>query len=309
MQQLAEIAEGLRVENYPATVVARLRLASLFERAYAQMYTGAYVESLTTIASAEASEQTIASEFERARLNLVRVLVLRSLERRDEALVLAHSTARIFQDYDDFGRYASARSAEAIILYHARRYQEAVLIHTALADDVRVDPRWRASSLHNAALCYRELGDFENSIQYTLKAIEAFDRQQMISYRVKSRWNLARLFAAQQRYADALQILPSIQEEFRDLGMAIDVALVAVDSAEALLALNRINEIPDACGVAMDYFRSANLGYTEGALTALATLREAATRMTLTVADVRDFRAYFERLPQDQHVMYASPPS
>ncbi len=50
-----EIAQGMRVENYPATVVVRLRFASLFERAYAQMYTGAYVESLATIASAEAS--------------------------------------------------------------------------------------------------------------------------------------------------------------------------------------------------------------------------------------------------------------
>jgi tetratricopeptide (TPR) repeat protein len=304
-----EIADGLHVEDYPPTVVVRLRFASLFERAYAQMYTGAYVESLGTIASAEVLERTIGSEFERARLNLVRVLVYRSLERRDEALVIAHSTARVFQDYDDFGRYASARSAEAIILYHARRFREAVAVHTTLANDDRVDPRWRASSLHNAALCYRELGDFENSILYTLKAIEAFDRQQMVSFRVKSRWNLARLFAAQQRHTEALQILPSIQEEFRALGMAIDVALVAVDSAESLLALNRVSEIPDACGVAMDYFRSANLSYTEGALMALATLREAATRMTLTAADVHDFRAYFERLPQDQHLMYASPPS
>jgi tetratricopeptide (TPR) repeat protein len=304
-----EVAEGLPVENYPTTVVVRLRFASLFELAYAQMYTGAYVESLTTIACAEASEYVIGSEFERARLNLVRALVYRSLERRDEALLISHSTARVFQDYDDFGRYASARSAEAIILYHARRFREAVAVHTALANDIRVDPRWRASSLHNASLCYRELGDFESSIQYTLKAIEAFDRQQMVSYRVKSRWNLARLFAAQQRHEEALRILLAIQEEFRDLGMAIDVALVAVDLSESLLALNRVSEIPDACGVAMDYFRSAKLEYTEGALTALATLREAANRRTLTVAHVRDFRAYFERLPQDQHLMYASPPS
>jgi hypothetical protein len=59
----------------------------------------------------------------------------------------------------------------------------------------------------------------------------------------------------------------------------------------------------------MDYFRSANLGYTEGALTALATLREAAARSTLTIAEVRDLRAYFECLPKDPHLMFASPPS
>lgn len=304
-----EIADGLPASDVSATFVARLRFAAYLERAYALMYTGAFVQALATLAVADAFEPTIGSEFDRARLDLVRVLVYGALERRDEALMIAHSAGRVFQDHDDFGRYTAARCAEAIILYHARRFREALVIHTALADDHRVDPRWRASSLHNAALCFRELGAFDDSIQYTIKAIDAFDRQQMVSFRVKSRWNLARLFAAQQRHAEALQILPSIQEEFRDLGMAIDVALVAVDLSESLLALDRVSEIPHACRVAMDYFRSAKLGYTEGALKALATLREAASRSTLTVADVHGLRTYFEHLPQDPHVMYASQPS
>ncbi|MEA2336172.1 MAG: hypothetical protein QOE82_179, partial [Thermoanaerobaculia bacterium] len=228
-----KIAENLSVEDYPTTFVARLRFASLLERAYALMCTGAYVDAMAALASADALEATIGSEFDKARLDLVRVLVYRTLERRDEALIVAHAAGRVFSDYGDFARSVAARSAEAIILYHSRRYQEAVAIHRALADDPRVDPRWRASSLHNAALCYRELGAFDDSIQYTMKAIDAFDRQQMVAHRVKSRWNLARLLAAQQRHAEAIQILPEIQEEFRDLGMEIDVALVAVDTAES----------------------------------------------------------------------------
>jgi tetratricopeptide (TPR) repeat protein len=231
------------------------------------------------------------------------------LERRDEALIIAHSAGQVFQDYDDFGRYAAARSAEAIVLYHARRFRESLAIQVALAHDDRVDPRWRAASLHNAALCYRELGDFDNSIQCTVKAIDALDRQQMVSMRVKARWNLARLLAAQQRHAEALQILSSIQQEFRELGMTIDVALVAVDTAESLLALDRMSEIPDACRPAMDYFRSAGLEYTEGALKALAALREAASRSKLNASDVRGFRAYLERLPEDPKMLFASTPN
>jgi len=304
-----EIAEGLVAENYPTTYVTRLRFSAFLERAYALMCTGAYAEAMGALALADAFEPAIGSEFDRARLDLVRVLVYRTLERRDEALLIAHSAARVFEEYDDFGRNAAARSAEAIILYHARRYREAVAIHAALADDPRVDPRWRASSLHNAALCYREMGAFDDSIRYTMQAIDAFDRQEMVSHRVKSRWNLARLLAAQQRHADAVKILPEIQDEFRDLGMEIDVALVAVDMAESLLALDRVAEIPDACKVAIDYFRSANLGYTEGALTALATLREAAARSTLTITDVRELRVYFERLPKAPHLIFASTPS
>jgi tetratricopeptide (TPR) repeat protein len=306
---LVDISNNLRAENYPPTVVERLRFTSLFERAHALMYTGAHIEALAALAAADALAPTIGSELERARLDLVRILVYQTLERRDEALVVARSAARVFQEYDDFSRYASARSSEAIVLYHARRFREAVAIQVALADNERLDPRWRAAALHNAALCYRELGDFDSSIKYTVKAIDALDRQQMVSIRVKSRWNLARVFAAQQRHVEAVQIFSSIQEEFSELGMAIDVALVAVDTAESLLALNRIAEIPAACKVAMDYFRAANLGYTEGALKALATLREAADRSTLTAADFRDFRAYLERLPRDPKMLFASPPN
>ena len=290
-----EIVEHLRVGEYPASLVSQLRLSTLYERSYA-------------LQTADLVQDAGTSEFERARLDLVRALVYRTLERRDEALVIAHTTANTFRAYDDFGRYAAARCAEAIVLYHARRFREAVAIHVALAKDVRVDRRWRASSLHNAALCYRELRDFENSIQFTLAAIEAFDREQMMSHRVKSRWNLARVFAAQQRHAEAVEILPAIQEEFRTLGMAIDVALVAVDMAESLLALGRVTEIPVACGIAMDYFRSAKLAYTEGALVALATIREAAAHRTLTEANVRDLRSFFERLAREPQVMYASRP-
>jgi tetratricopeptide (TPR) repeat protein len=304
-----EIADGLVRSEHSPSLVSRLRLAASLERAYALMCTGAYVDAMEAIAAADALESTIGSEFDRARLDLVRVLVYRTLERRDEALLVANSAGRVFEQYNDFGRSAAAHSAEAIVLYHARRYREALAIHTSIADDQRIDPRWRASSLHNAALCYRELGAFEESIQCTLKAIDAFDRQQMVSHRVKARWNLARLFLAQQRHPEAMRLLPEIQEEFRDLGMEIDVALVALDIAESLLAMDRVDEVPDACRVAIDYFRSAQLGYTEGALMALATLREAAACRTLTFSDVRDLRIYFAGLPREPQLMFGSIPT
>jgi tetratricopeptide (TPR) repeat protein len=305
-RMLVGIAGSLTSDDYPESILAHLRFASLLERAFALMYTGSYVEALATIATAD-TLRSGGSEFDRARLDLVRVRVYQALERRDEALAISHAAASVFQEYGDFARYVAARCAEAITFYHARQFQQALAIHERLAFDERVEPRWRASSLHNAALCYRELGEFDKSIQYTIQAIEAFDREQMVSHRVKSRWNLARLLAAQQRHADALRIFPEIQEEFRDLGMAVDVALVAVDRAESLLMLDRIHEIPDACKTAIEYFKSAKLAYTEGALLALATLREAAARSTLTATAVRDFRTFLERLPHEPHLLYLSP--
>src|SRR5258706_4026537 len=102
-----EIAEGLLIEDSQTTFVVRLRFASLLERAYALMCTGAYAEAMATLAKADAIGPMIGSEFDRARLDLVRVLVYRSLERRDEALLFSHAAGPVFAEYDAVGRYAA----------------------------------------------------------------------------------------------------------------------------------------------------------------------------------------------------------
>ena len=58
-------------------------------------------------------------------------------------------------------------------------------------------------------------------------------------------------------------------------------------SLDALLALNRPAEVAELCRAAIEYFREAGLAYSEAAMTALAYLREAAERGTLTPAAVQ----------------------
>jgi hypothetical protein len=112
---------------------------------------------------------------------------------------------------------------------------------------------------------------------------------------------------AEQQYDQAWPFILEVRQEFEELGMSQDVALVSLDMAEALLMLSRPAEVVDLCQAAMDYFRKAGLAYTQGALTALAYLKEAAEARVLTRAALQDIRTFFELLPKQPHLLFAYP--
>ena len=89
--------------------------------------------------------------------------------------------------------------------------------------------------------------------------------------------------------------------------MPQDVALTCVDEAEASLMLGQLAEVVRLCQRAMEYFSKASIAYTQGALTALAYLKEAAEGRTLTKQTLGDLRSYFELLPQQPHLLFAYP--
>src|SRR5207248_886729 len=122
-----------------------------------------------------------------------------------------------------------------------------------------------------------------------------------------ARWSLGLVFAAEHSFEQALTLFTQVRQEFEDLGMAQDLALASVDAAEALLMLNQPTEVVSLCHQAMQYFSNAGLAYTQGALTALAYLKEAAAARTLTPAAVGEVRAFFEMLPKRPHLLFAYP--
>lgn len=101
--------------------------------------------------------------------------------------------------------------------------------------------------------------------------------------------------------------MKSLRDEMRDLGMAHDVALSSIDMAEGLLMLGRISEVPELCRSAMEYFATAELTYSRGALTAIAYLREAAESKSLTQSAVKQVREFFEILPKQPQLLFARP--
>jgi tetratricopeptide (TPR) repeat protein len=274
--------------------VSRLRGNSWYEHAYALMYTGAYVDALAALATAESEfKRVVVADHEIGRVNVVRAMLYRALERLDDALPVLVDAASVFRDFGDRERYYAARLAEGITLYSARRFSDAIRIHLEIAGQETIAPRWRASALQNAAICHRELGDIDAAIHCFTQSIMAFEAAGMMSFRAKARWTLARIFLAQQQYQVALSMFSELRVEFEELGMANEVALIALDVADTLLATGKTAGIAEACREAIVYFERTHLTSSAPALTALTHLREAALAGAATSIVVSGLRMAF----------------
>jgi tetratricopeptide (TPR) repeat protein len=270
--------------------VIRLRGNGWYERGYALFYTGAFREALVALANAESQFKSLAiAEHEMARLNLLRGMVYRALERGDEALQVIATAAEVFRSYGDAERSCAAKLFMGITFAASRRFREGLAIYLEIANEV-VGPRWRASALQNAAICYREIGQIDEAIDCFAKAITAFEAAGMMSFRAKTRWTLARILVERQQYESALIMFNELQTEFEELGMANDVAIVALDIAESLLATGKSEGIAVACRQAMVYFETMQLTASQPALTAVTYLCEAALAGIATPSFLSELR-------------------
>lgn len=303
-----EIAESLPTIRYSLDTVMMLRARA--HRAYAQMlyYIGSYTESIEQLDQADALlRDCVVSEYDAARARLLRAQIYNEIERLDEAISLADSAQEGFNEFGEVRREAIAEATKAASLIYARRFGEAVRIFERLIADPRIDDAARAFYVNNAAICHRELSNFENSKALFARAVTEFGRLQMPTARARARWALGQLMLAEHQYGSAHKLLTELRCEFEELGMAQDVALISIDAAEALLMLDRPIEVVNLCQAAMTYFVKAGLAYTQGALTALAYLKEAAEARTLTPQALGDVRAYFEILPKQPDLLFAYP--
>jgi tetratricopeptide (TPR) repeat protein len=286
-----DVAEQLQESDR----VVRLRGNAWYERGYALFYTGAFREALGALKTAESQfVQLPVADHEIGRLNLVRGMIYRALDRFDEALPLIAGAVAFFREYGDIERCHSAGLALGITLMSRRQFREALIVHLKIANDVAAGCRSRASALHNAAICYREIGEIDSAINCFAKAIVAFESVGMMSFRAKARGTLACIFAARQQFDAALGIFIELRDEFEQLGMANNVALVALDIAEVMLAIGDHGGAATACRQAISYFEKSQLSSSQGALTAVTYLCEAAIAGTATVKLVSDLRgSYF----------------
>lgn len=274
--------------------IFRLRGNSWYERGYALMYIGAYVDALAALANAEAEfKRILIADHEIGRVDVVRAMLYRALERPDDALPVIAAATGVFRHFGDRERYYAARLAEGIILYSAGRFSQAIRIHLEIAAQPTVAPRWRASALQNAAICHRELGEVDAAIHCFTQSIMAFEAAGMMSFRAKARWTLARILLAQQQYQLALSMFAELRVEFAELGMANEVALVALDVADTLLATGKTSGIADACREAIVYFEKSHLTASAAAMTAVTHLREAALAGEATPTLVSGLRMAF----------------
>lgn len=306
-----EIADHLDPSVVRGDTVAKLRGAAWREHAYALFFVGRFADVLGAADRADAAfDSCVVDEYDRARVGIIRTLALRQTDDLTSAMTSARFSAETFLHFDDASRVVSSRLAETQILFTRGDFETAIDILRPLERRLRntSDARNHAIVLSNLGTCLWKVGRLEEALSQHERAVVVYDALNIPTESARSRWNVALILMAAGRIDDARVRLETLRKSFSDLGMTSEFALVSLDLADVLLAQEQFDQVEALCHAAMRSFNAAGLSYTSRALTALAYIREAVQRRTITAFTLNHVREYLRRLPQDGQLLFAPPP-
>ena len=304
------IAEALPDDYYPAAAVNELRGTAWKEYSTACRYLAEYDAAYDALARAERAYRRLPDfEVQLAVVALCRAGVMWEQERYTEALPLARGAAQTFTAQGDVKRYFDAKEWEALILHgmgDVASARETYQIVYEMAESYN-DAEMQARSAKNLGIAYRDAGDTSSASNWLSMALQMFAGLDMDAMAEGTRWSIARLSLHTGNAAEAARRLPSIVTAFERLGMMSNAAHARLDLAEALLLLNRPDEVLAVCADLRQFFhRAKNL---TGAQTAAAYLRSAAAAQTITTAKIEYVRTYLIALDRALDLPFDPPPT
>jgi tetratricopeptide (TPR) repeat protein len=302
-----DIANALPLTDYPCDYAVKLRAQAYRDHAHVLSFMGRYPEALQVADRAKRLfDQVPLPEYDLARLAQVRALILRCIDRVDEALGLARDAAQTFLRFGDLARFANARVIEGAILFEKRDYPGALAVWLAVEDSDALDLTTRIGMIHNVAICYRELGQLEEAAQRLAISVSEYEAMGVPVERTRSRRSLGQTLVCAHRYHDAIPVLRQSWREFEELDLIADAGLAALELAEALLLAGQAAEVPAICRDIVARFTRA--GMTSRAITALSFLREAVALGQANPSLIRHVHDFLRELPAERPRLYAPPP-
>ncbi|GAC1429031.1 MAG: hypothetical protein NVSMB68_01150 [Thermoanaerobaculia bacterium] len=291
--------------------IQQLQGSAYRQHAFALFYTGDFRRALESIESAQAILDTTAvSDYAIARLNLVRAVVYRALERHEEALVLARSSATVFRSFGDTQRLASAVMTEAYLLMFLHRSHEALSLLQEINQQmsVSIDLDTRARLFNNIAICQKSLGRVGEALQAFQVAAALYDELGINTEGANVRYNIADLLAHEGHRVEGRKRMREVRAEFERLGMIHTSVVAGLDLAELAVVEKNFQEVEDLCRAAIRQFETAGVAHSSEALTALTFLREAAEQRRATQEIIWHVRTYIKRLPDEPALLFAPTP-
>ncbi|HET9146359.1 MAG TPA: hypothetical protein VFN81_09770 [Sphingomicrobium sp.] len=289
----AAVAELLPDGTYPNNAVYELRGTAAKERANALLRLAEFDEALKALEqAANAYEHLRSSGQGLASVELVRAAVYYE---RGELQEAAKYVALAEQGYAHLGLERQRMKAVLLrgqVAYESLRYAEsgAIMQNVMRFGEKIGDAAWVARGSYCRALCELELGNLSEASMLFGAALMIFREVGPTEDRISTEWGLARVVLHDGKARDAVRQLRDVIAAFEDLGRVTNVALAGIDLAEALLVLERWDEIVKIAAHAFRVLKKA--GHLTGALTALAYLKEAAAKRQLTPQTLKAVREY-----------------
>ncbi len=271
------VAEALDPIRYGHDQVTYLRAQALREHAQVLSFLGRYVEALQYVERSGRAFADLDPElagWDVARLQIVKALALRLLQRSNEGVALAREAGERFLAFGDRRRFVEARVIEAAMLHDGGAIEQAVELWRSVQGDPDLTADCAVRVTHNIALSLCDLGRGAEEIAPLEECIAAFAAQGMTTERTRSRWKLGVALLGAARTVDAIVTLRTASREFAELDLPVDAALTSLDLADALMANGEPAEVPAICREVVA--RLTNVGLPMQAAPALSMMREAA---------------------------------
>lgn len=304
------VADLLPDDIYPNNAVYELRGTAWKERANALRRLAEFDEALESLRSAEqAYEHLRSSGRGLAGVELSRASVYYE---RGELQKAAEHVERAEHGFAHMGLERQRMKAVWLrgqIAYEALQYAESVAIMQQVMrfGEQIGDSRWVARGSYCRALCELEFGNLADAAKLFHAAFVIFREIGPTEDRIATEWGSARVVLYGGKPADAVRQLRDVIAAFEEIGSVADAALAGIDLAEALLVLERSEEIVKVAAHAFRVLKKA--GHLTGALTALAYLKEAAAERQLTPGTLKVVREYLRRVEREPDLLFVRPPS
>lgn len=263
------------------------------ERATVLRFLGMNREALAAVEDAATALSELDSvPDEKARVEWNRASVLFALERYRDAHAALDEPKKWFRSIGDKVELARIGILEGSILHDEGDRAGALAAFTDVARFLETQPEQPdlAMVYANMAFCHLALGDLEAARSYGSRAMETYDRVDMLDERIRTQWMFAQLLIESGNLDEGLRDLHAAALAYESAGMVAASAQVDLERVEILL---RIDEWADAAAIARRlvtvYERTGQrISYVQ----ALAYLREAVDATTATPELARYIREY-----------------
>jgi tetratricopeptide (TPR) repeat protein len=213
----------------------------------------------------------------------------------------------VFEAIGDERLGALARLLEGTILYDTGCVVEAErLLRTTIEPLERLkDSASVAFAYLDIGRCNIDLGEVKTARVWLEKARATFFKHSMRSEVVRAEWCLAWLRALHEDFSSGLHQLHKARQNFEELEMPTDAALVGLDTVEVLL----LKDVDGAAAKAAQVCRSIidlfeRRGEAGNARRAIANLREAVQRKSADQNDVREVKQFLRRWRNDPQAVF-----
>lgn len=305
-----DIAGQLDPADYPSDTVARLRGAAWRDHAYALFYTGQYTDAEGAIFTSERHFcDCMVSDYDQARLAIVRALVCGALDQVGRASNTAEEALRAFAAAGDLRRAISIGSVDASLHFRSGNFARALEIWLDLEKQAQDDVPTLARLVPNIAECYRALRQYDRAVEYLTLAAALWQDLGNVAEAARVHMNAALLLVDCGLIDIAVSRLTAVRRELGDAGMAATAAFCDLHIAEAEIARGRFAAAEVAARSAIDAFARSGAGYTARARSATAYLLESIQSRQATAHVARTVRNYVSRLPSEPALLFALPPA